>query len=113
MFEKLKNKLDTILTFCVIVGMVFGALAIFATKSEVVAIADQIQVNTLNDQLRETNSAIIQTDKQLMWLEQKLAKKGRDCNLDSRWRELRGELDLLKLQRTTLMQQIKEKKASK
>jgi hypothetical protein len=48
-----------------------------------------------------------------MWLEQKLAKKGRDCNLDSRWRELRGELDLLKLQRTTLMQQIKEKKASK
>jgi CII-binding regulator of phage lambda lysogenization HflD len=110
MYEKLKNKLDTIATFCVIVGMVFGALAIFATKSEVIAIADQIQVNTLNDQLRETNSAIIQTDKQLMWLEQKLAKENKNCNLDSRWRELRGELDLLKAQRTQLISEIGKQK---
>ena len=113
MYEKLKNKLDTIATLCVIVAMVFGALAIFATKTEVVAVAEQIQVNTLNDQLRETNSAIIQTDKQLMWLEQKLAKENKNCNLDSRWRELRGELDLLKLQRTEIIKQIGARKGKK
>ena len=113
MFQKMKENLDTILTFCAIVGMVVAALAVFATKTEVVAVADQIQVNTLNDQLRETNSAIIQTDKQLMWLEQKLAKENKTCNLDSRWRELRGELDLLKLQRTDLMKQIADRKGKK
>lgn len=113
MFQKMKENLDTILTFCAIVGMVVAALAVFATKTEVVAVADQIQVNTLNDQLRETNSAIIQTDQQLMWLEQKLAKENKTCNLDSRWRELRGELDLLKLQRTDLMKQIADRKGKK
>ena len=113
MFQKMKENLDTILTFCAIVGMVVAALAVFATKTEVVAVADQIQVNTLNDQLRETNSAIIQTDQQLMWLERKLAKENKTCNLDSRWRELRGQLDLLKLQRTDLMKQIADRKGKK
>ena len=111
--QKIKDNLETILTVCAIVAMVVGALAFFATKAEVVAVADQIQLNTLNDQLRQTNSAIIQTDQQLMWLERKLAKENKTCQHDSRWRELRGELDLLKEQRTSLMQQIATKKGKK
>ena len=113
MKQKIKDNLETILAFCAIVGMVVAALMFLATKAEVEAVAETVTINSLQDQVRETNSAIIQTDKQLMWIEQKHAKTGQNCQLDPRWRELRGELDNLKLQRTNLHDQIKQLKGKK
>ncbi|MHC4316574.1 MAG: hypothetical protein ACYSW3_29375 [Planctomycetota bacterium] len=113
MKQRIKDNLETIVLTIVIVGAVVSALAFLATKAEVEALAESITINTLQDQVRETNSAIIQTDKQLMWIEQKHAKTGQSCQLDPRWRELRGELDNLKVQRQTLHDQIKAMKGKK
>jgi len=111
--QKIKDNLETICFAIVIIGAVVGALAFLATKAEVEAIAETVTINTLNDQVRETNSAIIQTDKQLMWIEQKLATANQNCQLNPRWRELRAELDSLKVQRQTLHDQIKAMKGKK
>lgn len=113
MRQKIKDNLETICFTIVIIGAVVSALAFLATKAEVEAVAESLTINSLNDQVREVNSAIIQTDKQLMWMEQKLAESNQNCQLNPRWRELRGELDNLKLQRTNLHDQIKQLKGKK
>lgn len=113
MKQTIKDNLETICFTIVIIGAVVSALMFLATKAEVEAVAETVQINTLQDQVREVNSAIIQTDKQLMWVEQKLAEKGQNCQLNPRWRELRGELDNLKLQRQSLHDQIKVRKGKK
>jgi hypothetical protein len=105
MKQRIKDNLETIVLTIVIVGAVVSALAFLATKAEVEALAESITINTLQDQVRETNSAIIQTEKH--------AKTGQSCQLDPRWRELRGELDNLKVQRQTLHDQIKAMKGKK
>ena len=111
--ERLKENLETVCFAIVIVGAVVSALMFLATKAEVEAVQQNLTINQVNDQIRETNSAIIQTDKQLMWMEKKLAAAGQDCKLDERWRELRSELDNLKLQRSNLYDQLKEMKTKK
>ncbi len=113
MKQKIKENLETILAFCAIVGMVVAALMFLATKAEVEAVAETVTINSLQDRFREVSSAIIQTDKQLMWIEQKLSKTNQNCQLDPRWRELRGELDGLKLQRQSIHDQIKAIKGKK
>lgn len=111
--ERLKEKLETICFAIVIVGAIVSALAFLATKAEVKAVAETVTINTLQDQLRETNSAIIQTDKQLMWMEQKLAAENKKCELDERWRELRQQLNQLNKNRDDLSAQINAMKGKK
>ncbi len=106
MKQKLKDNLETIVAFGVVVAMVISAMTFFATKSEVGAVEFQIVMNTTQDQLDRTNDAIIRTDQQLMWLERKAAAAGEDCKLNPRWRELRVELDRLKAQQGTLYKRI-------
>lgn len=113
MKQKIKENLETIVAFCCIVGMVVAALMFLATKAEVDAVAATVALNSLQDQVREVNSAIIQTDKQLMWIEQKLAESNQNCQLNPRWRELRQELDNYKAQRQTLHEQIQKMKGKK
>jgi hypothetical protein len=113
MKQKIKDNLETILAFCAIIGMVVAAMMFLATKADVEAVAESVTINSLHDQSREVNSAIIQTDKQLMWIEQKHSKTGQNCQLDPRWRELRTELDNLKLQRQSIHDQIKAIKGKK
>lgn len=109
----IKDNLETVVAAMVIIAMTVGALMFLATKAEVQAVDKKIELNRLNDQLREVNSAIIQTDKQLMWMEQKLSAENKNCALDTRWRELRNELDLLKQQRASLHDQINRVKTGK
>ncbi|MHC4310901.1 MAG: hypothetical protein ACYSW3_00335 [Planctomycetota bacterium] len=111
--ERLKENLETICFAIVIIGAVVSALMFLATKAEVEAVQKNLTINQVNDQIRETNSAIIQTDKQLMWMEKKLAAEGKKCELNERWRELRAELDTLKLQRGNLYDQLKAMKTKK
>jgi uncharacterized coiled-coil DUF342 family protein len=111
--QKLKDNLETIVAFCVIVGMVVAAMMFLATKAEVQAVQQQVTMNELKGDLREVNSAIIQTDKQLMWMEQKLADSNQNCQLNPRWRELRQQLDGYKLQQKSLQEQIQELKGKK
>jgi uncharacterized coiled-coil DUF342 family protein len=113
MKQKIKDNLETILALCAIVGMVVGAMMFLATKADVEAVAESVTINSLQDDVREVNSAIIQTDKQLMCIEQKAAKTNQPCQLNPRWRELRAELDNLKLQRQSIHDQIKAIKGKK
>ena len=56
--KTIKNNLDTIITICLIIGMVVGGLAFFAKASDLKALEQRVDYRFLSEQIENTQGRV-------------------------------------------------------